>query len=265
MFPRDPAKVISQAHLLGLISLRDLLRERTIAETQELYDDVNLRLNDAIEAWKKSCENGQPDFSLITSQEKHLRNNELENMWETSARFGNDEYRRIKSEKDGRVGRLNAIVNILGRTIRDYFLCMYPFPDPYPIGQQKRKTIWGYTGGPEIGDVTVAHGPNLAELDFADMIRSLGRELGRKAFIANMGIKDFDDYALLLIRRLSTFTDYVYTEGEVGAPEFKRPKTKWEQSRQQGVHSEEVLRNLVDEINALYGAAPITKPKPSVT
>ena len=67
------------------------------------------------------------------------------------------------------------MLNISGAELRDLFLCMFPFPEPNAIGKAKHKTLWGYSD-PVIGSVEVAHGHDLPEMDFADMLRSHLRE-----------------------------------------------------------------------------------------
>ena len=130
----------------------------------------------------------------------------------------------MRNEREGVVGPLNRLINVFGADLRDYFLLMYPLETPVKIGKQKRKTIWGYISN-KFGRVPVAHGADLAELDLADMIRSHGRELCRKSFIFGVPSNDFDSYALLLIRRLAAFVDYIYTDGRLGNSHFLRPRT----------------------------------------
>ncbi len=195
----------------------------------------------------------KPDFSVVTGQEKHLRSAELKNAWMTTARYGNTERKRVKNEKEGVVGPLNALFNMAGAQLRDYFLRLFPFPEPIVIGNKGRTTIRGYDGGSMYGSVPVAHGPDLPELDFADMIRSHLREYCRKAFIHNVPIGDARSYVSFLIRQLIPFVEYVYTSGQSGRRGFKRARNKKAKKRQQGPDADQILRALVQEIEALYG------------
>jgi len=159
----------------------------------------------------------------------------------------------MRNERGGIVGPLNRLINILGAKLRNYFLLMYPLETPVMIGQRKRKKLWGYISE-SFGPVPVAHGADLAELDLADMIRSHGRELCRKSFIFGVPPSDFDSYALLLIRRLARFVDYVYTDTRLGSSHFLRPRRSV-----QGKCADEILRELVGELSSLY-ATSSSKP-----
>jgi len=191
-----------------------------------------------------------------------LRKNELKNIWKTTARHGNREYGRVKGEKYGRVGQLNKLINISGALHRNYFTCMYRFDEPDNLGTHKGRNIWGYQSGDELGEVHVAHGPDLPELDFADMIRSHTRELSRKSFILGFAGADFSNYTLLLIRRLAPFTDYVYTDGDVGRWGFKRQRNQRTRENH-GPCADEILREIISEIESLHGNDIRHRPRPS--
>ncbi|MFQ5831410.1 MAG: hypothetical protein ACE5H4_01770 [Candidatus Thorarchaeota archaeon] len=259
MFPEDPGKTVVQAHTIGLKALVSLLRERTNKDTKHLYSKAQNRLDAALKKWNTSLRQGQPDFSPVADREKRLRDLELENIWETTASYGNTETKRVRNEREGIVGPLNKLINIFGAKLRDYFLLMYPLETPVKIGQQKRKTIWGYTSD-EVGPVPVAHGADLAELDLADMIRSHGRELCRKSLIFGVPPNDFDSYALLLIRRLAPFVDYIYADTKLGSSHFLRPRASVKEKC-----ADEILRELVDELNGLYVTGSSKQVFPSRT
>jgi hypothetical protein len=259
VLPEDSGKVVVQAHTIGLKALVDLLRERTIKETKHLHSKTQKRLDTALKRWEISFEQGNPDFSPVADKEKGLRDLELENIWETTISYGNTETKRVRNEREGVVGPLNRLINIFGAHLRDYFLLMYPLQTPVKIGKQKRKTIWGYISD-EFGPVPVAHGADLAELDLADMIRSHGRELCRKAFIFGVPSSDFGSYALLLIRRLAHFVDYIYTDGQLGSSHFLRPRTSVQEKC-----ADAILRELVDEMNSLYAKGSSKQLFPSRT
>ncbi|MGY5854485.1 MAG: hypothetical protein RTU92_13035 [Candidatus Thorarchaeota archaeon] len=263
MLPVDAAKILAKATIVGLRSVVDILEHRTTKDTEHIYQRAYTRFSKAIAKWRESKRRGAPDFSFITHQEKHLRSDELQNIWESTARFGNLETKRIMNEKQGVVGPLNKLLNIMGAMLRDFFLCMYPLTEPIPIGQIGTRMIWGYEGDEKLGCVPVSHGADLPELDFADMIRSHCRELCRKAFILGVDSNTLSKYGLLLIRRLSVFTDYVYTNGKYGRWGFKRPRNKNAKSKQEGPHADRMLKEIVAELEAQFGKHEPQRPKPS--
>ncbi|MHA2023653.1 MAG: hypothetical protein ACTSWQ_08340, partial [Candidatus Thorarchaeota archaeon] len=187
-----------------------------------------------------------------------------ENIWETTASYGNTETKRIRNEREGIVGPLNKLINIFGAKLRDYFLLLYSLNTPVKIGKQKKKTVWGYVSE-EFGLVPVAHGADLAELDLADMIRSHGRELCRKSFIFGVPPKDFDSYALLLIRRLTPFIDYIYSDTQIGSECFSRPRINISKISRHEKCADEILRELVDEMNGLYATGSTHRVFPTMT
>ena len=259
MSSKDPGKVIAQAHSLGLRALVNLLRERTIKETHSLYTEAKNRLDKALNHWHSSLNQNKPDFSKVAALEKKLSDIELENIWATTASYGNIEFKRVRSEKKGIVGPLNNLINIFGARLRDYFLLMNPLEPPSIIGKKKKRTVWGYDN-PSMGKVPVAHGGDLPELDLADMIRSHGRELCRKSFIFGVPPNDFNNYALLLVRRLSKFIDHVYTDGKCGNKNFLRD---WSKSAKSLDCADDVLRVLVDELDCQHSRTNSSRIKPS--
>jgi hypothetical protein len=259
---RKPAEIIVNTQILGLRALVDLLRERTTNDTLHFYTQAQERFQSALEEWQISIKRGNPNFNSVAKEEKHLRNLELENIWETTASYGNNETKRVRSERDGVVGAVNKLINVFGGELRNYFLLMYPLEPPLMIGKQRSKAIWGYQSE-EFGNVPVAHGADLPELDLADMIRSYGRELCRKSFTFGVPTNAFDAYSFLLIRNLSPYVDYVYTNGHCGSAQFLRSKIKTDTKVKQEVCAAEVLREIVDELGSLYGRGSTSLSSPS--
>ena len=101
MLSKDPGKVIALAHSLGLKALVNLLRERTIKDTNHLYTEAKIRLDKALDHWHYSLNLNTPDFSKVAALEKKLSDIELENIWTTTASYGNTEFKRVRSEKKG--------------------------------------------------------------------------------------------------------------------------------------------------------------------
>ncbi|MGV9169365.1 MAG: hypothetical protein ACOC38_05415, partial [Promethearchaeia archaeon] len=265
MHPDNPAKVIVKAESVGLRALVDLLRERVNKDTKNIHTRALTKLRGAMDEWRASKQKGNPNFFSVTKQEKYLRFDELDFIWQSTARYGNTENKRMRSEKDGPVGYLNKLLNIHGAILRDYAVCLYPMPTPEEIGHRGTVPIWGYEGNNKLGLVETAHGPTLPELDFIDMIRSHGRHLCAKSFISRVQPKEFGKYALLQVRRLSAFLDYVYTGGDAGHWGFKRPRNRAAKRRQQGPHADQILSELVSEMEALYDSRIQPPPKPSST
>jgi hypothetical protein len=249
-YPYNPGRVLARAYLNGLSALRDLLRERVTTDLEYVFDRTQQLWTEALERWNQSKESDERDFSHITEVERHLRRNYLKMVWESTARYGNTEYKRVKSERQGRVGPLNRMLNIVGALLRNYALTRFPFDPPQIVGRRGRRHIAVYEGDETYGTVKVNH-TTMAELDFVDMIRNHLVELCRKDFINTVPDRELNRYATLLIWRLSPFLEYLYTSGEAGRWGFKR-------SRQAGddegpLSAEEILREIVDELEAIYG------------
>lgn len=144
MLPKNSPEIIVNAQILGLRTLVDLLRERTNSDTRCFYEQAQERLQSALEEWQQSVKQGMPNFLWVAEEEKHLRDFELENIWGTTASYGNTETKRIRRERDGVVGPLNKFINIFGGELKNYSLLMHPLEPPVKIGKQKSKIIWGY-------------------------------------------------------------------------------------------------------------------------
>ncbi len=250
--PNNPAEVVVLAQRLGLTALREIMHDRCVRNTWPAYTAASEHLKNALREWDSGRELGRPDFSPIFDCERKLRSAELQNIWSTAARYGNREGKRVKSERKGVVGPLNRDINTGGSIMRAHFVCMYPMPQPTLLKKAHRRSVWAYDGGQDYGLVKVAHGADLPELDFVDMIRSHVRELARKAFILGVPSEDFSRYVSLLIRKLSVFTDYVYTSGEYGSAQFMREKTAQKRT-DQSLSADAVLAEIVDELESLYG------------
>ena len=98
MLSNDPGKVIVQAHSLGLRALVNLLRERTIKDTNHLHTEAKTKLDNAMSQWYSSLNQNRPNFSKVAILEKKLRDIELENIWTTTACYGNTELKRVNHQ-----------------------------------------------------------------------------------------------------------------------------------------------------------------------
>lgn len=243
--PYDPARVLARAYLVGLAALRDLLRERVTKNIEDVFGRTQNLWTQAQERWHQSKKRNAPDFSHITEVERHLRRNFLSMIWETTARYGNVESKRVKSEREGRIGPMNRLLNMAGAQLRNFAVTMFPFPKPDWLDGTT-----GYAGDAPFPWVQVAH-TTLPELDFIDMIRAHVFELCRKCFISNVPMTEARRYVNLLIWRLSPFLEYLHTSAESGRWGFKRQRHGNTETRNQ--NADEVLREIVQEIEALYG------------
>ena len=241
--PYNPARTLARAHLTGLSALKDLVRERVIKSIKPVYERTLHLWTKAQEGWEKSKRDGERDFSHITEVERHLRRNQLTLIWETTARYGNREYKRVRNEREGRVGPMNRLLNMAGAQLRNYAMTRFPFPEPEQRGKER-----GYWGDDTFPWVDVIH-RTLPELDFIDMIRAHVFELCRKCFIHAVPVRDARNYVNLLIWRLSPFLEHLYTSEKSGRWGFKRTRRK--KITEQEKCADEILRDIVEELRAL--------------
>ena len=257
-YPYSPARVLAQAHLAGLSYLCDLFRERAPKDIAYLYDSTRRQWQEARDGWEQSKSEGRPDFSHITRVERHLRRNFNTMIWETTARFGNREWKRVKSERVGQVGPMNKYLNMAGAQLRDYGMTRFSFPEPEIVGRRGRRYVAVYEDPLHYCRVEVNH-TTMPELDFVDMVRAPVFELARKCFINNVPMTEARRYVNLLLRRLSPFLEYLYTSGESGRWGFKRKRKR--RKGDEPPDADQILRQIVLEIEALYGGT-IGRPQP---
>ncbi|MGY5859103.1 MAG: hypothetical protein RTU63_07025, partial [Candidatus Thorarchaeota archaeon] len=248
-YPYDPARTLARAYRAGLTALRDLLRERVISNLEDVFECTQKMWTEAQEKWDESKERGEPDFSHITRVERHMRANFLKMIWETTARYGNTEYKRIQNERKGKIGKMNRLLNMAGAQMRNFSVPRFPIRMPEILEQEGRHRVYGYTGGATFPEVQVTHA-TLPEMDFIDMIRSHVFELCRKCYIYNVPMREAKRYVNLLIYRLSPFLEYLYTSGESGRWGFKRKRKT--RTGDELPDADRILRRIVREIRGLY-------------
>ncbi|MHA2146412.1 MAG: hypothetical protein ACXAB0_13270 [Candidatus Thorarchaeota archaeon] len=187
----------------------------------------------------------------------------LQMLWHSTEPYGNREFKRIYSWREGTVGPLNALLNIAGAALRDIIVPRYPFPEPqqyqilkFPDGSKKiisrlvadklsignkveKYLRAGYRGNSKYPRVLLRH-PTLPALDFGDMLRAHLVELCRQCFIHAVPRGESQRYIQLLIHRLLPFLDWVYTRGRIGRKDFYPDADK-------------ELRKIVLEIRARFG------------
>jgi len=129
-----------------------------------VYATASEHLNRAIRKWDTSRRLGEPDFSPIFDCEKTLRNAELQNVWGTTARYGNGENKRVKSERVGVVGRSIATSKPAAASCVPTSSACIRCLKPALIKKAHRDSVWAYDGGQEYGLVMVAQGQTCQSL-----------------------------------------------------------------------------------------------------
>jgi hypothetical protein len=238
-----PNEVLADAIYSGLSALVRLSHKRKNDFTKEFSEIVRYNWEDARIEWKTLREQGSHDFSSIQRKESILRKLYLKMLWYSTIRYGNKEFKRIYSWREGTVGPLNELLNYMGSLLRDILVPRYYFPDPdlYQVRRHRNGRVEiipksvadkipleknvkvhlkaGYRGNSKHPRVLLAH-PTLPALDFADMIRAHLIELCRQCFIHAVPRRESRRYIRLLIHRLIPFLDWVYTQGKSGRKNF---------------------------------------------
>ncbi|NHI83314.1 MAG: hypothetical protein EAX81_03315 [Candidatus Thorarchaeota archaeon] len=238
-----PNVVLADAIYAGLSALVRLASKRKNAKTYRFYQQISKNWKIARKEWKSSKAKGSHDFSSVQGIEPVLRRLYLKMLWYSTARYGNKEFKRVYSWREGTVGPLNALLNSAGSTLRDLLVTRYPFPNPqlYEIRQfsdGRTKVIpkrvadelstledakvhlkAGYPGNSKKPRILLTH-PTLPALDFGDMIRAHLVELCRQCFIHGVPRKESQRYIRLLTHRLIPFLDWIYTGGRIGRKNF---------------------------------------------
>jgi len=258
-----PNVVLSTAIYSGLAALVNLAYKRKNGQTIKFYKQID-KLWETVRRERRADKyQGSHDFSSVQKIESILRNLYLKMIWKSTRQYGNKEFKRVYSWREGTVGPLNALLNFAGAVLRDILVPRYPFPDPdlyeireFPDGRKKILTKkvadkippekkvksyirTGYRGNSKCPRVLLTH-PTLPALDFGDMIRAHVVELCRQCFIYNVPRSDSQRYIRLLVHRLIPYLDWVYTQGKTGRKDFYPGADK-------------ELRKIVLEIRAHFG------------
>ncbi len=258
-----PSQILAQSVMTGLAALVRLAQARGSSQTQKYVNSMTKVWTSAKKELKENQVLSPHDFSSVQNIEHLLRQRWLDIIWHSTKRYGNREFKRVYSWREGSVGPLNSLLNYAGARLRDLATTHYPFPEPqYYLFLQYadgRKTFvprsvvsedtpddavreyWraGYPGDSKSPRFLLSH-PTLPELDFVDMIRGHVQELCRQLFIYNVPRNEAHRYIRLLIHRLKPFLDWFYSEGMTGRKDFY-PEADRE------------LRDIVLEIRAVYG------------
>ena len=264
-YPVNPAKVLNAAIYAGLAALVRLASKRANKheEVQKLCAGIEGMWRKARTDYRRLKKAGLNDFSPILAAEHNMRKNYLGMLWWTTKPYGNREFKRVYSWREGAIGPLNELLNYAGAQLRNHASRYFIFPKPvfYQVREYESgskdvlhrstairhpprdavKTYWiaAYPGNSRYPLVRVRHS-TLPELDFVDMIRAHLVELVRQCFIHNVPRHAAQRYIRLLIHRLHPYLEWVYTQGACGRKDF------WPEADQ-------VLRKVVLEIRAMYG------------
>jgi len=258
-----PNIVLARALYAGLAALVRLAKGRQNSRTKVFYKSIQdtwlglrkgLRAN---EIWSSQS------ISRLQNAESNLRQFYLLMLWYSTEPYGNKEFKRVYSWREGTVGPLNALLNYAGAVLRELAVTRYPFPEPayFQVREYRDGTVrvlpqsvaertptdravkayWraGYRGSAKQPRFLLSH-PTLPELDFIDMIRAHVVELCRQCFIHNVPYADAHGYIRFLVHRLKPFLDWVYTRGRTGRKNF------WPDADKE-------LRRLTLEIRTVYG------------
>ncbi len=255
--------VLTTALYAGLAALVRLSKARQNDQTRGFYDSIQdiwagLRNDQQANGTRNSR-----SISRLQDAESSLRRLYLDMLWYSTEPYGNKEFKRVYSRREGTIGPLNTFLNFAGAVLRELAVTRYPFPDPvyfqvrkYPDGTVRvlpqalaeklpagraTKTYWraGYRGKAKQPRFLLSH-PTLPEMDFVDMIRAHVIEVCRQCFIHNVPYSDAHAYVRLLVHRLKPFLDWVYTGGRTGRKDF------WPDADRE-------LRRLTLEIRTFYG------------
>ncbi|TET09772.1 MAG: hypothetical protein E3J86_07230, partial [Candidatus Thorarchaeota archaeon] len=220
---RRPGQKMAIAKRTGLVSLLEMIKR---GENQ--FPGIYKRsLKIWREVWAESQrrkKQGDPDYFIpICRVEKYLRKNHHKMIFNTTALLGNTETKRVYSWDEGPIGPMNALLNLAGARLRFLGMSRYPFPTPTKMnyeytkknGSTKRSTGYGYPDSSRGTKVILAH-PTLQPLDFVDMIRAIVNELCRQCFINSVPNRAASTYIDLLIFRLRSFLDHIYTGERTG-------------------------------------------------
>jgi len=211
---------MQQAKTAAMNSILRLIGEGA-SELPEIYDRSQELFETAKNSRKTKSRERDPDrFVPICDVEKHLRKNFLELAFNTTARNGNKETKRIYSWNEGTIGPLNVLLNIAGAQLRLLGMTRYPFPQPQEkkvrrinkSGKEYFQKDYVYGGTRRRPTVIITH-PMLPSLDFVDAIRGHLVELCRQCFIHSVPIGDASRYINLLIFKLRPLLDKLYLVG----------------------------------------------------
>ncbi len=258
-----PSQILAQSVMTGLAALVRLAQARGNSQTQKYVNSMTEVWTSAKKELKENQVLSPHDFSSVQNIEHLLRQRWLDIIWHSTKRYGNREFKRIYSWREGSVGPLNGLLNYAGARLRDLATTHYSFPDPQhylilqysdgiktvvpqsaiseDVPKDVAKKYWrvGYSGDSKSPRFLLSH-PTLPELDFVDMIRGHVQELCRQLFIYNVPRNEAHRYIRLLVHRLKPFLDWFYSQGEIGRKDFYPD-------------GDRELRDIVLEVRAVYG------------
>lgn len=221
---RTPGRVIAQAKRTGMVALLEMLKRGEL-EYPGIYRR-SLRIWRA--SWSESQklkEKGDLDYFIpICKVEGHLRKNQHDMIFNTTATIGNRETKRVYSFEEGTIGLLNQTLSSAGSRLKFLGMTRYFFPTPSKIsyeytlknGHIKAESGYGYLGSRKSIKVIITH-PTLPSLDFVDMIRAPLLELCRECFRNSVQGLTAIPYLEEMLLRLRPYLDHIYTRRRTGS------------------------------------------------
>jgi hypothetical protein len=244
--PVHPNLVLTRSLKTSLSTAVYLQRAIKNKNTAHLYESSRRILAKAQKKYQRSKKHGHPDFEHITEAENNVRKNSLQMLFESTAPYGNNEVRRVKSS-DKSVGPLNQRFNVGGAVLRDFGMTTFPFPDRELLYGFTEET-YGYHGDSLCHKVVPIH--SLPELDFIDSCRKHVQVLNAWCYIFDVSLTDTAKYTNQFLLRARPYLERIYSENRYGKAGFREGTVR-------------ILRNLKDDISKHYKVR--TGDTPTVT
>jgi hypothetical protein len=240
--PIDPGKVLTKALQLGLTSTAYLARCRVTKATKHLYwggkgrKGIRRMMSDALSDYQKSVKERRPNAKYLQIYENNIRRNHNKMVLSRSVAYGNTEEKRKRRDEDRKY--INILADYFGAKIRNIGASRFQFQVP-----AKARTSGGgikrfYPGNSRVPEYVPRH--VAPELDFMDMIRSLGIELASQCMNYSVPMREAKRYLDRLVDQLIPYLEYVYTEGREGKKGFILGGAR-------------ELRKIINEMRTLYG------------
>jgi hypothetical protein len=241
-FPTHPGKVLTRSIQLGLAVTSYLAKSRTTRATKHLYEGgkgckgIRRIYEEANENYLNSKRARRPNAVHFQRAENNIRRSFNKIIFNTSVPYGNTETTRKRRREDRKY--INNLADYYGARLRDLGAERFPFPPPMRSFTDQGKVKWVYPGNSRIPEFTPRH--TAPEQDFIDIIRSHGIELIRQCMKYSVPLNEARRHLDALIKRLTPYLEYVYTEQKKVESGFVRGSAK-------------ILREITLEIRASFG------------
>jgi hypothetical protein len=240
--PMNPGKVLTKALQLGLTSTAYLARCRVTKATKHLYwggkgrKGIRRMMNDALSDYQKSVKERRPNAKYLQRYENNIRRNHNKTVLNRAVAYGNTEEKRRRRDEDRKY--INTLADYFGAKIRNIGTSKFQFQVPSKVCTSSGDIKRFYPGNSRIPEYVPRH--VAPELDFMDMIRSLGIEFASQCMNYSVPMREAKRYLDRLVDLLIPYLEYVYTEGREGKKGFILGGAR-------------ELREIITEIRTLYG------------